>query len=294
MSIRPLDEGEIRYQVSQIKELPPLPLSLKRLIEIIHSETDAPGELESIIRYDPSLVAKVLTCANSSYYGYRRQVKSIPRAVSIIGAEQVRSICICTLLMSLLSEGALINGAQREILWKHAFSSSRIAAEMNKKRPWMNSEEAAALGIIYDIGWILIAAYFNEQFTAILDAAAKRKIPPWYIEMQYGLDHSRLGKYLACRWALPVEFETVIEFHHSPEKSEAFRTEVRLMHLVDILAHSHTYPELLDEESTLAQCRELYISEDEWKEHQESAARILPEVDQLWTILGEHPGGNGE
>ena len=103
MSINPLDEKEIRYQVSQIKELPPLPQSLKRLIEIIHSEIDTAGELESIICYDPSLVAKVIMIANSSYYGYRRKVNSISKAITVIGADQVKSICICTLLMSLLS-----------------------------------------------------------------------------------------------------------------------------------------------------------------------------------------------
>ena len=75
MAINPLDENEIRYQIAQIKELPALPQSIKRLIEIIHSEIDTPGELESIIGYDPSLVAKVVMVGNTSYYGYRRKSK---------------------------------------------------------------------------------------------------------------------------------------------------------------------------------------------------------------------------
>ena len=74
--------------------------------------------------------------------------------------------------------------------------------------------------------------------------------------MQYGLEHSQLGKYLASRWALPEEFKAVIEFHHSPERSKLFKTEVRLMHLVNVLSHSREYPELVNEESTLSQCRE--------------------------------------
>jgi HD-like signal output (HDOD) protein len=285
MSIIALDEQEIRYQVSQITELPPLPQSLKRLIEIIHSEIDTPGELESIICYDPSLVAKVIMIANSTYYGYRRKVDAISKAITIIGADQVKSICICTLLMSLLSNGHAVSAAHREILWKHAFACSRIAAEMTRKRPWMNGAEAAVLGIVHDLGWIVMATHFNEQFVAILETAAKRDIPPWCIEAQYGLEHSELGKCLAARWAFPEEFEAVIEFHHCPERSEHFKTEVRLMHLVNVLSHLHEYPELVDEEITLSTCRELYISEEEWEEYQESAERIRPEVDQLWNLL---------
>jgi HD-like signal output (HDOD) protein len=154
----------------------------------------------------------------------------------------------------------------------------------------MNGAEAAVLGIVHDLGWIVMATHFNEQFTAIFETAARRDIPPWYVETQYGLEHSRLGKYLAARWAFPEEFEAVIEFHHSPEKSRYFKTEVRLMHLVNVLSHLREYPELANEESTLSHCRNLYISEEEWEEYQKSVERIWPEVDQLWNLLGLHPG----
>ena len=187
MAINPLDEREIRYQIAQIKELPPLPQSIKRLIEIIHSEIDSPGELESIIGYDPSLAAKVVMIGNSAYYGYRGKVNTLSKAITIIGVNQVKSICICTLLMSLLSNGHVISPAHREMLWKHSFASSRIAAEITKKRPWMNPDEAAVLGLIHDLGWIVMAMYFNEQFVAIFETAARRNIPPWCVEMQYGL-----------------------------------------------------------------------------------------------------------
>jgi HD-like signal output (HDOD) protein len=287
MSVIPLDEKEIRYQVSQIKELPPLPLSLRRLIEIIYSEIDTPGELESIIHYDPSLVAKVLMVGNSTYYGSRRKVNSISKAITIIGADQVKSLCICTLLIGLLSSGRLISASHREMLWKHAFACSRIAGEMTRKRPWMTRNEAAMLGLLHDLGWIVMAAYFNEQFTAIYETAARRKIPPWLVETQYGLEHSRLGRYIASRWALPEIFQAVMEFHHYPEKSRSFSTEVRFIHLVNVLGHSHEYPELLDEEGTLSRCRDLYISEEEWQEYQSSVEIIWPEVDQLWNLLGE-------
>ena len=289
MPNNPLDDKEIRFQVSQIKDLPPLPQSLRRLIEIIHSEIETSGELESIICYDPLLVAKIIMIANSTYYGHRRQVKTISKAITLVGADQVKSICICTLLMSLLSTGNVISAAHREMLWKHAFACSRIAAQITRKRPWMNGTEAAVLGIVHDLGWTVMATHFNEQFVAIFETAARRKIPPWYVETQYGLEHTRLGKYIAARWAFPQEFEAVIEFHHSPEKSRCFKTEVRLMHLVNVLSHLREYPELVNEESTLSNCRDLYISEEEWEEYQEIVERIWPEVDQLWNLLGRHP-----
>ena len=46
------------------------------------------------------------------------------------------------------------------------------------------------------------------------------------------------------------------------------------MHLVNVLSHSREYPELVNEESTLSQCRELYICEDEWQEFRERMSKL--------------------
>jgi HD-like signal output (HDOD) protein len=130
-----------------------------------------------------------------------------------------------------------------------------------------------------------MAAYFKEQFTAIIETAARKNVPPWYVEMQYGLTHSQLGKYLASRWALPGALQAVIEFHHAPEKSKYFRKEVRLIYLANVLTHSREHPELADEDIAVSCCRDLYISEEEWQEFREGVESIRPAVDELWNLL---------
>ncbi|MCE5333706.1 MAG: HDOD domain-containing protein [Desulfobacteraceae bacterium] len=286
MSLNSLDEQEIRYQVSQIRELPPLPQSVQRLIEIIHDEIDSTDELVSIIRYDQGLTAKVLRIANSAYYGMRGEVKTVSGAVVLIGLNQAKSICLCTLLMNMLSGGVSIRPIHREQLWKHAFATSRIAAQMARKRPWLNPEEAAILGLLHDVGKLVMAMYFSKQFNSIMEIASQRRNPSWCVELQFGLTHTHIGKYLASRWGFPELFQAVIEFHHTPDMCSSYKTEVRLIHLANILSNSRTYPELLTDKATLSYCRDLYISEEEWQEHQDSLGHIWPEVDQLWTLLG--------
>lgn len=285
MPNRPLDEQEIRYQISQIKELPSLTRSMQRIIEIIHSEVESASELESIIGYDQALAAKILRIANSTYYGCRGNVKNLAKSIVVIGFNQVKSICLCTLLMNMLSDGATIDPEQRERLWKHAFATSRIAAEMSRKRPWVSRDEAAAMGLLHDIGYVVMAAHFSERFKSIMDAAEKRKSPPWCVEVTAGISHTQLGRYVAVRWAFPESFRAVIEFHHSPDKSRAFAAETKLIFLANILSNSVGYPELLQDEATLSCCRELYISEEEWQEYQDGLELVWPEVDQLWNLL---------
>jgi putative nucleotidyltransferase with HDIG domain len=279
-----MDEQEIRYQVSQIKELPPLPQSLQRLIEIIYEEVESESELENILSYDQSLTAKILSIANSTYYGSRGKIRKMSRAIVVIGYEHVKSICLCTLLMQLLN-GVSMEPADRELLWKHSFATSKIAAEMSAKRPWLSREEASALGLLHDLGRAVMATYFKDRFRAITDMAGKRKAPAWCVEMQFGLTHTQLGKYLAVRWSFPKLFQHVIEFHHSPDRSTSYRAETRLIYLANILSNSGEFPELLEDEATLSYCRDLYIGEEEWQEYRDRIPGIMAEVDQLWDLL---------
>jgi putative nucleotidyltransferase with HDIG domain len=285
MSTIPLDDQEIRYQISQIRELPPLPQSLLRLIEIIHNEVESADELESLILYDQALTAKMLRMANSTYYGCRGKVKNVSRAIVLIGINQAKSICLCALFMNLFSNGHSIDPFFREYLWKHAFATSKIAVEMTKKRPWLNREDAAVLGLTHDIGYLVMATYFREHFNSIMEIASSRKCPAWCVEMQIGLSHTQLGKYLASRWAFPEQFQAVIEYHHSPDRSRSYQAEVKLIHLANVLSNSLHYPELLTDAATLSCCGELHISEEEWQEYQDGLELIWPQVDQLWNLL---------
>ena len=149
----------------------------------------------------------------------------------------------------------------------------------------MNVEEAFLLALMYDIGWLIMAVSFNEQFEAIFQTAAKAKAPPWWLESRYGLSHSEMGWYLASQWALPESFKAVAAFHHYPEKSTSYEPEATLICLVDVLVHSREHPEAVNEKITLSRCRRLFISEDEWSGYQQSLERIWSEADQLWGLL---------
>lgn len=57
------------------------------------------------------------------------------------------------------------------------------------------------------------------------------------------------------------------------------------MFLADTLALSRKHPDLL-ESDLVTRCRgELYISEDEWAEHQGGIEDIEREVQQVWDLL---------
>lgn len=270
--------------VSQVKTLPTL-VNSRRMLEIIRGQTFTASELESLIRFDSSLAANLVITGNTSCYGHRGGVSTLSGAITLLGMERVKLMCLLSLMMNWLGSECAIGEPFRERLWKRSFVASKVAVEIARKRPWMNVEEAFLLGLIYDIGWLIMAVRFNEQFEAIIETAAEKSVPPWWIEARYGLSHSEIGRYLAAQRAFPESFKAVAAFHHFPERCKSFKTETTMICLVDVLAHSRENPEAVNEAITLSRCRRLFISEDEWCGYQKSLERIWFEADVLWGLL---------
>ncbi len=282
----PIDYREINCRISRLKEIRLLPRAVQRMLEILSGEIVSANDLENFIKYDQALSAKILSLANSAYYGFRGEVETLPRAVMVIGFHRARSICLYMLLMELCSEEQTLKVSLREELWKHSFATAKIAAQIAAHRPWISKEHAYVLGLIHDLGRTIMATDFMEHFQTIRNLATVHKMPFWCAELQYGLTHMQIGKCAAIKWAFPEMFQRVIEFHHTPEKSPSFVPEVTMIALADILANSNGYPELVHDELALSYCSDLYIPEEEWEGHLDGLGRIWVETDQLWTLLG--------
>jgi putative nucleotidyltransferase with HDIG domain len=279
------DKQEIRYRIAQISDLPPLTGALQRLMEIIYNEVASLAELEKVILYDQFLAAKVLRLANSSFYGRRSSVNTISKAIMLVGFDQIKSICLCTILMQLCTNGRTIEPDERERLWKHAFATALIACEIVRTKPWINKDIAYVLGLFHDIGRLAMAVHFDDYYRMVSELSDTRKIPPWVVESQWGIAHTEIGRWMCIKWALPEMFRKVTEFHHQPHQSPSYRSEVALVYLADVLANSDRFPEYVNDQYTLSCARQLFLTEDDWELCIERSNAVWPQVDTFWALL---------
>lgn len=285
MNLPFLNEEQIRRKVAGIKDPPSLPLALHRVMELIVSNVDSPDELETFIRYDQGLTARIIRTANSAYYASHGKLIDLTRSILLIGYDQVKCICIFALASEIFSGRKLIKPIEREILWKHSFATARISYEIALRRPWIAKENAYLLGFLHDFGRIIVAAHFEEQYEAILLLAQQRKIPLRYVEQEFNLEHTIIGSWISRRWNMPELVRNIMEFHHEPQKSPSFKKEAELIALANILANSHNFPAYVDDDFTHMYRGDLNISREEWEEYQDRVKELQPDVDQLWSLL---------
>ncbi|WP_262507532.1 HDOD domain-containing protein [Salinibacter ruber] len=66
--------------------VPPFPRTLPSVLELLHEPgfTD-PEDLTEIVQHDPAATARLLKQINSAYYGLRRSISDVGRAIRMMG-----------------------------------------------------------------------------------------------------------------------------------------------------------------------------------------------------------------
>lgn len=270
---------------AHVQCLPPLPHSLQRLLEIIPDEQASASDLENIIKHDEALSSKVLRIANSAYYGLRGKVGTVSRAIMTVGFHEVQSICLCTLFMEHFPSRTAMDRSERETLWKHSLTTAHFSREIVKGRPWVGREEAYVLGLLHDMGRLVMLLHFTEEYQTIQHLAETGNVQFWEAESQGRLTHTQIGKWISIKWGLPEEYQRVMRYHHFPSSSPSFDAAVQIVCLANLLAHWSECPDLTNSDLALTCCKDLCISDEDWREFTDGAGRALEEVEKLWTCL---------
>lgn len=286
-SSNPGSVENIRFRdvFARLEELQPLPRALQKLFQVMQDENACAADLEEIIQHDEVMASKILQLANSAYYGAHGNITTLSRAIMTMGFHETASISLCYLLTNRFYQRGGPGAAYREEMWKHSHVTARMAGEIVQTRPWMKKEEAYVLGLLHNLGLLVMLVTFYEHFRNILEITREKNITFREAETEYGLTHTQIGKWVATRWKLPEIYRIVMTFHHDPWDSPLFQSPVKVIFLADAIARSRREPELLDAETTRLLCNELLISEEEWRRRIDSAGPVFEEAGRLWECL---------
>jgi HD-like signal output (HDOD) protein len=224
--------------------LPTLPNYVLDLNALLSAPTVDLKKVGNVIRTDPSLSAQVLRLCNSALFGLRRRVISIEQAAILIGTERLRTLVLTCSVMQFA--GKRLPVSQLLPFWQHSFLCALLSERIARQVDYFEKEQAYLGGLLHDIGqlplWILV-----------LEEQSKQKAPPpaeWQdnltLERDYfGMDHCKVGRWMAVSWNFMPSFVDVFEHHHSPDRAEHDPYLVGIVAVADQFLKSQT--ESLDE-----------------------------------------------
>jgi HD-like signal output (HDOD) protein len=100
----------------------------------------------------------------------------------------------------------------------------------------MTPEEAMIGGLIHDVGKTILNNSMPESYAVIVDRVYDSGQP--FIEVEnemLGFNHCHVGGLISRKWKLPLNLESVAEFHHATDFSQVHdQTYVNLCKVVNV------------------------------------------------------------
>jgi len=225
-----------------IKEIPTLPVIYQELFQKMQDPNVSVPQIAEIISQDQALTAKILHLVNSAFYGYSKEIKTISRAVVILGFQAVRSAALAISVFDYFNgEGSSqIDMAQ---FWKHSIATASICKILAAEIRINQQEEAFVVGLLHDTGKLIEKRYFPADFNELCEAAQEQHLT-WYDteKVLFQIHHATIGKAIFRAWNFPTSVVDAVQFHHAPESATKYPQLAALAHLADYMSYPLDYP----------------------------------------------------
>ncbi|MCH5150696.1 MAG: HDOD domain-containing protein [Spirochaetales bacterium] len=204
-----------------IQDMPPLSVSVSRILELSKTPKVDAKMLNDVISVDPVLTGKVLKLVNSAYYSMPNHVTSLVRAIVILGINTIKNLIISTSVISAVNQRQNENSAlNMTSFWRHSVGVGVLAKFLALKQNIDPKfvEEYFVAGLLHDLGKLPLDFVIADGYKDIIALSRKKKLPLYRLESRYlGINHSELGERIVDLWKLPVSLHETIIFHHNIE-----------------------------------------------------------------------------
>lgn len=206
-------EELIRKCLDAVRELPTLPSIFERVNRVIDNPQSSAKDVYAIVQEDPALSARILKIANSPFYGLPKGVSSVELAIPLVGFTTIRNVALSAFVFDVFSpaEGEFDSTG----FWIHSMGCAVCTRILGQKCLKDVKRDFFTLGLLHDIGKIVIAQFMPGESRIISGIVREKKIPVREAErIVLGVDHSYVGGKLAEKWKFPDDLVYAITHHH--------------------------------------------------------------------------------
>lgn len=286
---------EIFYKIlSEHKELSSLPQVLAEVLKVSSNDKSSVDDLSEVLMKDPALTAKLLRVVNSPFGGQAREVTSIKQAVMALGIRTVTALALSTSVYDLT--GKIGTQIDRKKFWRHsldvAIASRMIAEKIGYEMP----EEAFVVGLLHDIGILILESSFPEEFKRIWRLVESGERQVLVEQRTWGTDHAKTGQFLLDQWGIPKKLGEAIGAHHEMAEHGELSSDKKLnliLNLANQISRFRVYsmppPDSKDLENRDVIAANLGISQDQLTKICENlVSEVIKESGYLEIEIGSH------
>jgi putative nucleotidyltransferase with HDIG domain len=223
-----LSSDRLALLVGEVGMLPSAPTAFQEILACLQDPAASLTDAAQIIGRDVAMTANIMKLVNSAFFGSRRPITTIDRAVAYLGMDTLGALVLGHgVFQSGVATG--IGGFSLEQLWQHTEQTATAARAiaLSENLSVARADEAFLAGVLHDVGKVVFATKAAGLPNDTMDVVA-----------QMEAHHAEVGAYLLGLWGFPNSIVEAVAFHHTPQKaSEKGFGLSGIVHVADRLVH---------------------------------------------------------
>ena len=186
----------------RLGQIPRPPLSLQKLLSPAFLESATSAEMSDLIMAEAQIAAKVLATVNSPLYGLKRPVASVGQAVTFLGLNTVRAICLHYMLDDSFKTTAPDRRRRFDAVLRASSLSSELCGKLAQQLELPEQGALVTQGVLSFLGQLAMTALLPTTGPA-WGPHADLLVRTQAEQSALGLGAAEVGALLMQSWDLP-------------------------------------------------------------------------------------------
>ncbi len=188
--------------LAAVRGIPRPPRSMQQLLSPEFLASASSAALSELVMGEPLIAAKVLATVNGTFYGLQKPVTSIGQAVTFLGINTVRSICLQYMLAEAFKPKLAEAQQAFDRIWKASAIASEMAVRVGKALQLPDQSSLATQVVLGFVGQLATASLIPAA--GLAQWLSRDRLERARLEQELlGLSASEVGSVLMKSWELP-------------------------------------------------------------------------------------------
>lgn len=211
--------------MSKVDNLAVLPHVVFKVLEIT-SDCDSPAiEMEKAITIDPGFSTKILTLANSAYFGLPKRVTSIKEALMFLGFKSVRNLAMTVGAFDMFVGKNDEESLRRRTWWRHSVDTAVCAKWLSRVSPNLSADESYTCGLLHVLGKTLLDRFGDGNYTECSHLIESGVSVIEAEHQVFGCDHVEVAVAATQKWGFPESLVQGLQYIEPPLEEDNFKAE---------------------------------------------------------------------
>lgn len=213
-----VDRKELERRLKSLTELKGFSPAVTHLLKTIEDPQCTLDQIVESAGLDQALSMRLLWLANSAAFARGVPITSLRKAIVRIGTDQIRETALTLGVFERFGDGES-QDLHYGRFWEHSVAVASLAAEIARVSPvtaGFESDAAFTLGLLHDVGRLVLVEALAGSYKAVLDAAVEHGEHLVRTEARLlDTDHARVAKELLAGWKFGARLTRPIGSHHT-------------------------------------------------------------------------------